>query len=179
MYALDQAEGQTEQRAQPPFPPRHLADVGLVIVSGKVKKAVKEQNLDLKRHGMTMLGSLAARRRHADGQIAGDLLTPAEPGIGWKGKDIGRLVDLAETAVEPAQGRIGGEKNRDPAGKPYMGLRLAEKAGQSARRRQPAGTSRARIPRRTPQERRRPRCRLGLHLAGRKYIGIQIRVEEN
>jgi hypothetical protein len=61
---------QPEPRAQTPFAPLHLARIGLMVVAGQVQQAVQNEHLQFACEGVTLLGGLAARRLHADRQIA-------------------------------------------------------------------------------------------------------------
>ena len=84
---------------------------------------------------VAVLGSLAAGGGNADGEVAGDPfrgLCVLGRSAG-KRKDIRRLVFAAETAVEAANGRVGGQQDGDLAAKAQGGLRLARKRARCER----------------------------------------------
>jgi hypothetical protein len=72
--ALNQTLRQSEPGTQQPFPAGHLATIRFMIVSGKMKQPVKNENLDLRRKRMTLFRSLAACGGYADSQVTGNLL---------------------------------------------------------------------------------------------------------
>ena len=62
--------GKTEAGAEQSFAASHLAGVGFVIVAGKMKQAMKDEDFDLIGKLVALGGGLAARRGNADGQVA-------------------------------------------------------------------------------------------------------------
>jgi hypothetical protein len=106
-------------RAQSSFTARHLACIRFVIEAREVKQAVEDQDSDFDGKGVALLGSLSARGRHADGEIADNFFAPfslvpflvLEEFSGGEREDVGGLVEAAELAVEAANRLIGCEEN--------------------------------------------------------------------
>ncbi len=133
---FNQALRELELGAELALAEGHLARVGLVVVAGKVEKAVQNEHLDFGGKRMALLDGLFERRGNADGQIAGLRFRSFEAGnrIRREGEDICCLVLASELAIEAADVGVCCEQDGDFALEADDGLRLGEKTGQSARR---------------------------------------------
>jgi prepilin-type processing-associated H-X9-DG protein len=122
---LDECVGKAEFAAQFGFADGHVAVIGLVVETGEVQKAVKEQDADLVAEAVTVGRRLTGGGFEGDGEIASDLLNVI---CGGKAQDVGGFIFAAEGFVEAAKGGIVGQKNVYFAGEPYSGARAVEEA---------------------------------------------------
>jgi hypothetical protein len=114
---LNEPYWQPQPFPQSALPAVHPAGVGFMVVSGQMQKAVKDENLDLRRKRVSLASRLPASPVHADGNVACQLLFGSDPGdrFGGESENVGGLVFAQELAIQPAEGRIRGEKDRDLA----------------------------------------------------------------
>ena len=102
VHPFDEAGGKTEFGAPAFFEARHLAAIGLVIVSQQVEDAMEHEDGNFLFDGVSEFASLRAGAAERDGEVA-------EAGTGrGKGEDVRRVVFLAEVAIEAAQFGIAG-----------------------------------------------------------------------
>jgi hypothetical protein len=91
---------QLESAAEQALAPVHLAAVRVMIVTGKMKQAMQDEDLDLNKWGVAVLASLAARRVKAYRQVACNALLPGEPRSPRKGQHVRGLINFAKCPVE-------------------------------------------------------------------------------
>ena len=101
-----------------------------MVVSGKMQQTVKNQHLQLDSQGVAARSALSASRLHADGEVACHLLRGSNSWnwLGRKRENVGRLVLAQKPAIQPANGRVRGQKHRNLAANPDRGLGFGEEA---------------------------------------------------
>jgi hypothetical protein len=106
-----------------------------MVVSGEVQQAVKDKHFQFGSKGVSERGALSAGPVHADGNVACQLLFYSDLGgsdsgdrFGGESENVGGLVFAQKLAIQPAEGRIRGEKDRDFAANPCDGAGLGEEA---------------------------------------------------
>ena len=145
---------------------RHLARIGLVIEPCKVEQPVKDQNFDLYRERMSLVGCLALSRGDADGHVAGHFC--GNRTISRKREYISGFILAPETAVQCANCLVSGKHHVYLPTQANGGLRLGKEIAQGTSRGQAAvafgcvGNKRG-----------------GALLHCRCWVGVQIWVENN
>ena len=115
--AGDEGIGEAELGAKVGFAGGHLALVGLVVETGEMEEAVKQEDAELVGEGVAVFGGLAGGGVEGDGEIARVLMGcwQAGDGVGWEAEDVGGFVFVAEGAVEALELSVGGEEDGDGA----------------------------------------------------------------
>jgi hypothetical protein len=116
---------QTEPRTQTTLAARHLPFVGFMIVTGQMEQAMKNEYLNFRGERVSLLNRLAPGGGHTDRQVAGNLLRAFRQCAGGKREHVGRLVDAAVLAIEPADLSISGKQYAHLASQTDRRLRLS------------------------------------------------------
>jgi hypothetical protein len=116
---------QPELCAQLALAALHLARVGFMVVACEVQESVKNQDSQLNRESVTLLGCLATRRVDADGHIACDFFPVLDWICGGERENVGCRIFAAETFVQIADRCVGRKQHRDLAAEfgSVLGLR--------------------------------------------------------
>jgi len=76
-----------------------------------MKQPVEYEHFELDGQRMALFRALPLGSVDADGHVSSDFSPVLEMRLGWKRKDISRLVLAAKTTVEVLEGIDGGKKN--------------------------------------------------------------------